>query len=83
MIKKFFKNQLSLSFEEKENLFNNLSSKRYYDGKKINLGDTILFAILKDEYKTSIIILSEEHLSQFKIEENSSSYFPILTKVKS
>ena len=73
-----FKEQLEVTFETKEAIFNNLESKTFYNGRKITLGDSILFAILRDKAQTQIIVLGEEDFPNFRASDDSSSFFPIL-----
>lgn len=79
-MREYFQKQFEKNIKVTQEALDKVEQKTYSSGKDIKIGDTVLFAVLKNNTTTEMIALHEEELDNYSYVEMATEYLPQIKK---
>lgn len=79
-MREYFQTQFEKNIKVTQEALDKVEQKTYSSGKDIKVGDTVLFAVLKNNTTTEMVALHEEELDNYSYIEMATEYLPQIKK---
>ena len=79
-MREHFQIQFEKNTKVTQEALDKVEQKTYSSGRKIKVGDTVLFAVLKNDTTTEMIALHEEELDNYSYIGMATEYLPQIKK---
>ena len=79
-MREYFQTQFEKNIKVTQEALDKVEQKTYSSGKDIKVGDTVLFAVLKNNTTTEMVALHEEELDNYLYIEMATEYLPQIKK---
>ena len=79
-MRQHFQIQFEKNTKVTQEALDKVEQKTYSSGRKIKVGDTVLFAVLKENDTPEMVALHEEELDNYSYIEMATEYLPQIKK---